>query len=93
MPRKIQRDCWKVRVCVKGCGFVHLLSFIEPTIILHPEHDTIDEVRAEWVDGTEHGDTLGFIDWREVTAVTWRAAKVEVESPAGNQQEGRRRLV
>lgn len=25
------------------------------------------------VEGTGHGDTIGYIDWSEVVAVTWRA--------------------
>jgi len=35
------------------------------------------------ITGTEHGDTIGFIDWLEVSAASWRFAQSETEKSKG----------
>lgn len=74
---KRANDCnlcghWKVRIYIKGCGLLHVLSKTEP-IVKTAAHG-VDSVDIEYITDTEHGDTVGYIDWREVGAVTWRYA-------------------
>jgi hypothetical protein len=59
---------FKVRVVVPG-ALLHLASWSEPTI--GADH----VVTADWIrDDPEYGDTIGFIEWDHVVAVTWRFA-------------------
>lgn len=67
--------CWRVRVVMKGGGLLHFLSRTEPRVI--SLRGDIEDVVADFVEGSAHGDTLGFIDWREVGAVAWRAVPLE----------------
>lgn len=69
---------WKVRIWIKGSGILHVLSRIEPTV--ESENGVIRIVKMEYITGTEHGDTVGFIDWSEVAAVTWRFAPLVIPS-------------
>jgi hypothetical protein len=55
---------YKVRVVLPG-AILHLASKDKPE--KHP-----DGWRATWIDDYRYGDTVGFIDWHQVTAVTWR---------------------
>ncbi len=64
--------CWKVRIYLKGAGILHVLSKNEP--IIKRENGRIKNANIEYITDTEHGDTVGFIDWNEVSAVTWRYA-------------------
>ena len=69
--------CWKVRVYMKGGGTIHLLSKNEPVV----EHvnGEIKEFMVDLITNTEHGDTIGFIDFREIAAATWRFAPLAQE--------------
>jgi len=69
--------CWKVRIYVRGCGIIHLLCETEPKVIV--ENGVLQDVQMKCISNTEHGDTVGFIDWREVTAATWRFAPLATE--------------
>jgi hypothetical protein len=69
---------WKVRIWIKGSGTLHVLSRTEP--IVESENEAIRSVKLDYISGTEHGDTVGFIDWREVGAITWRFAPPAPES-------------
>jgi hypothetical protein len=63
---------WKVRVCLPG-SMLHLVSQTEPVIHMHCGR--IADISASWVtDTADAGDTIGFIDWPAVVAVTWRAS-------------------
>jgi hypothetical protein len=64
-------EAFKVRVVVGGAT-LHLLSAIEP--VVNVSNAAVVDVRWMLIDGTEHGDTVGFIRWSEVTAITWRWA-------------------
>lgn len=75
MPRaKSQKDIgtsgFKIRIVVDG-NIIHVLSSTEPVVHLA---DAERISRLEWtpVLGTEHGDTIGFIRWSAVSAVSWR---------------------
>lgn len=57
---------WKVRIVFPG-SIVHVASWTEPVMRGR-------EVQAEWVADSAYGDTIGFIDWPTVIAVTWRRA-------------------
>lgn len=71
MATEIGFDCWKVRVVVSGAR-LHVLSRTEPRV--HSNGDSITGVDWEPVEATEHGDSVGFIRWRDVSAITWRRA-------------------
>jgi len=62
--------CWRVRLFMRGGGVIHLLSHIEPEV----EHSCgqIVHIIFDPINSSEHSDTIGFIDWKEVAAVSWR---------------------
>jgi hypothetical protein len=69
---------WRVRVCLPG-SIVHLTSLTEPDV--HMFNGRIHSVTRELVTDTPgSGDTIGFIDWPAVIALTWRPAKQEQSS-------------
>ena len=51
---------------------MHVLSKIEP--VVYYSEGIISSVEIDYITDTEHGDTVGFIDWKEVSALTWRYA-------------------
>jgi hypothetical protein len=55
---------YKVRVVLPG-ALLHLASKGEPA-------KTTDGWQADWIEDHRYGDTLGFIDWSSVSAVTRR---------------------
>ena len=59
-------DHYKVRVVISGAAVLHLASATEPLC------DEQGQWHAEWLADSEKGDTVGFIDWSAVSAVTWR---------------------
>ena len=63
---------WKVRIVLPG-AIIHLASMVEPAVVFTDRQVT--GLNAEWIDGTEHGDTLGFIHWPSVVGITWRMAE------------------
>ena len=61
---------YKVRLVHPG-AILHLASWHEPETRL----DAIDAaqiVDADWIADPRYGDTIGFIDWDKVIALTWR---------------------
>jgi hypothetical protein len=66
---------WRVRVCLPG-SIIHLTSLTEP--VIHMRDGRIGDVRMELVTtAPDSGDTIGFIDWSVVIALTWRPMKQE----------------
>lgn len=68
---------WKVRISVRKCGLLHTISSTEP--VVYVRDGEIYDVDLSEIEGTEYGDTIGFIDWSEVSAVTWRYAPLVEE--------------
>lgn len=66
------QPCWKVRIHIRGGGVIHVLSSTEPSVIR--DNGQVERVDLDCICGSEHGDTIGFIDWSEASAVTWRYA-------------------
>ena len=61
---------WRVRVCLPG-SIIHLTSSTEPVVRMF--NGRIYDVAMDLITvGTECGDTIGFIDWPAVVALTWR---------------------
>lgn len=60
---------YKVRIFTQG-GIIHTLSRMEPRI--ETSDSRIDRVYWEPVVNSEHGDSVGFVAWQEVLALTWR---------------------
>ena len=72
---------WRVRVCLPG-SIIHLASRTEPKVWRHCGDGPLDRVEMDLLEGTEHGDNLGFINWSAVLAVTYRfAPEKPVEEP------------
>ena len=61
------RPHFKVRVVLPN-ALLHLASWTEPVL------RDVGEVAADWISDPEYGDTIGFIQWDKVVAVTWRRA-------------------
>lgn len=59
-------DHFKVRVVIQGAAILHLASATEP------RRWDDGEWTADWLNDPEKGDSIGFIDWHTVAAVTWR---------------------
>lgn len=60
---------WKVRIHTHA-GIVHVVSGTEPRVKL--EGGRISTVEIDYVTGHDGGDTIGFIDWCQVSAITWK---------------------
>lgn len=60
---------WKVRVVIPN-ALLHLAARDEPIWVV--DDNGRRELVADWISDPEYGDTIGFIDWSAVTAVTWR---------------------
>lgn len=61
---------YKVRVVLSG-AIVHLATATEPDPVLDADGSLLT-VRLDEIDDPAYGDTLGYIDWRAVSAVSWR---------------------
>lgn len=60
---------YKVRVVLPG-AIIHLASMGEPKPIW--EDGQLYTVVGDWLEGHDYGDTIGYIHWPNVIAVTWR---------------------
>jgi hypothetical protein len=60
---------YKVRIVLPGV-LLHVASWTEPC--LPADHRA--PVVADWITDPAYGDTIGFIAWDHVIAVTWRFA-------------------
>jgi hypothetical protein len=60
---------FKVRLVFPG-SVLHVLSKTEP--IVTTCGGKVQGVTWAIVEGTAEGDTVGFIDWSQVAAITWR---------------------
>lgn len=63
-------DHWKVRIWIKGSGVMHVLSRTEPAV--DANNGRVLAIEMDIITGTEHGDTIGFVCFDEVAAVSWR---------------------
>lgn len=59
---------FKVRLVVSG-ALIHLASRDEPHWV---DGDGGRQLEADWITDPEYGDTLLFVEWSAVTAVSWR---------------------
>jgi hypothetical protein len=60
---------YKVRV-VLPAAILHVASWTEPRCVNHQTR----RYEAEWITDPLYGDSIGFINWHRVVAVTWRWA-------------------
>lgn len=56
---------FKVRVHLPSSS-IHLAAWDAPSLL------STGKWAANWIDDDQYGDTIGFIDWSCVVAVTWR---------------------
>ena len=61
---------YKVRVVLPG-AILHLASRDEPHLV-RATVSTEGKWSADWLSDPDKGDTIGFIDWPSVVAITWR---------------------
>lgn len=66
-------SAYKVRIVI-GTALIHVLSRTVPVVRLDGVGSGIASVSMEVIEGTEHGDSIGWIQWSDVRAVTWRKA-------------------
>lgn len=57
---------YKVRVVFQG-AIIHLASTTEPA-----QDHISGQWLADWIEDSSYGDTIGFIDWESILAITWR---------------------
>ena len=62
------RPHYKVRVVLPGV-LLHFGSLTMPT------RNEDGSWNADWIEHPNYGDTIGYIDWSAVIAVTWRYAE------------------
>ncbi|HEV2033380.1 MAG TPA: hypothetical protein VGU71_04155 [Candidatus Dormibacteraeota bacterium] len=64
---------YKVRLVLAGGVVLHLISRREPSVTVAADGH-VEGVDADWVVGpdVDAGDTIGYVDWPRVIAVTWR---------------------
>jgi hypothetical protein len=60
---------YKVRVVLPG-AILHLASWKPPR--RDRDFDYRWQAGTDWIDDPLYGDTIGFIDWPSVVAITWR---------------------
>lgn len=70
--REIGYECYKVRIFIGG-GTIFVISETEPKVQI--DKGSIRGLEWKPIFGSEHGDTLGFIRWEEVSAISWRKAE------------------
>lgn len=62
---------YRARVGWRG-GVVHLASRTQPIVKLN--RGRLVSCEMDLIEDSDEGDTVGFIDWQEVTVLTWRAS-------------------
>lgn len=62
---------WKLRIYVRGTGIIHACSLTEP-VVTKEITGQISDVTFTPLDSPEHSDRIGFIDWKDVAAISWR---------------------
>jgi hypothetical protein len=62
---------WHVRV-VLGGAVLYLASRTEPQVTIGPMSGKVCKVSADWLTDPGRGDTLAYIDWEAVDAITCR---------------------
>lgn len=74
-------DYWKVRLAIAG-GLIHVASRTQPKVVL--DHGRLVQVEMDLLEGPQYGDTIGYIDWTAVKAVTWRQTKTRDDDDNGS---------
>jgi hypothetical protein len=69
-PEPPSSPSWKVRIWLRGAGVIHVLSCTKP--VVESRNGIVLDVQLSIIEDTEHGDSIDFIDWREVSAITYR---------------------
>lgn len=67
-PKPVLDPHWKIRIVVGG-SLLHFASHTEPQLLNGYPPPGID---ADWIEEPLYGDTLAYIDWPAVNAITWR---------------------
>jgi len=62
---------WKIRVVLPG-ALLHLASRTEPDVIVDDYVNKIEFVDGDWIADHAYGDTIGYLNWTQAIAVTWR---------------------
>jgi hypothetical protein len=65
-------DHWKVRVALRNAGLIHLASTTEPVVVR--ADGRVTDVRLTPLGDPTLADHAEFIDWNQVSAITWRFA-------------------
>lgn len=47
------------------------------------------ELEMSVIEGAEFGDSIGFIDWKEVSAVSWRFSPATTETPSSKGKKNK----
>lgn len=80
MPKPLSEEdmgvgpCWKVRIHMRGMGSINVLSRTEPIVTRDANGWKVVDIMMEPINGTGYGDTIGFIDYADVSSVVWRKA-------------------
>lgn len=66
---------FKVRIIIHG-AIIHSLAASEP--VIESSDGKITHASLDIIPGTDHGDSIGFIRWEDVSAITWRKTQTSV---------------
>ncbi len=64
-----------------GC-VIKLASWTEPLVLYRPctcaaviclcGRNVVQDVKADWINNSAYGEILGFINWEDAAAITWK---------------------
>lgn len=66
-----QEPHYRVRVVLPN-ALLFFASRTEPKVRMSAHPNVIAEVVAEWIEHPDYGDSIGYVQWGQVSAVTWR---------------------
>lgn len=84
-----QEQHWKVRISLRNCGMLHIACSKEPVVTVIDGQ--ITSVQLATLDDPTITDRIGFIQWQDVCAISWRQEEAD-ETPKWEPKHHVKRL-